>query len=136
LSNKISSKRDRDLSFRGWASSYRYIYNYPEISVGFIGVSVTQSVVVYVPITACPSPETEISVSFTGDFVAQSLVVYVAITVCPSSEPEISVGFIGFSVAQSLVVYVDYRLSNRNSNKTDRDLRFSGRANSYSYIYN
>jgi hypothetical protein len=27
-------------------------------------------------------------------------------------------------------------LSNRNSNKTDRDLRFSGRASSYSYIYN
>jgi hypothetical protein len=39
----------------------------PEISFGFIGVSVTQSLVVYVAITACPSPEPEISVGFTTE---------------------------------------------------------------------
>ena len=41
-----------------------------------------------------------------GVSVAQSLVLYVAITACPSAEPEISVGFIGVSITQSFVVYV------------------------------
>jgi hypothetical protein len=57
-----------------------------------------------VAITACASAEPEISVGFIGVSVAQSLVVYVAITACPSTEPEISVGFIGVYVAQSLVL--------------------------------
>ena len=55
-------------------------------------------------ITACPSAEREITVGFIGVYVPQSLVVYVAITACPSSEPQISVAFIGVSVAQPLVV--------------------------------
>ena len=38
-------------------------------------------------------------------------------------------------MANKILIY-NYRLSNKNSNKTDRDLRFSGRASSYSYIYN
>jgi hypothetical protein len=41
-----------------------------------------------------------------GVSVAQSLVLYVAITACPSAEPEIPVGFIGVSITQSFVVYV------------------------------
>jgi hypothetical protein len=46
-------------------------------------------------ITACPLAALDISVVLIGLSVAQSLVVYVAITACPSTEPEISVGFIG-----------------------------------------
>jgi hypothetical protein len=48
-------------------------------------------------ISGCPSPEPEISVGFIGLSVTQSLVVYVAITACPSTDPEISFGFIGVS---------------------------------------
>ena len=76
----------------------------PEISVVLIGVSVAQSLVVYVVITACPAPEPEISVGFITLSVAQSFGVYVAKTACPSTESEISVGFIGVYVAQSLVL--------------------------------
>jgi hypothetical protein len=46
----------------------------PEISVGFITLSVAQSFGVYVAKTACPSTESEISVGFIGVYVAQSLV--------------------------------------------------------------
>jgi hypothetical protein len=51
----------------------------------------------------------DISVVLIGLSVAQSLVVYVAITACPSTEPEISVGFIGLSVTQSLVRDLRFR---------------------------
>jgi hypothetical protein len=51
--------------------------------VGFIGVYVPQSLVVYVAKTACPSAEPEISVVLIGVSVAQSLVVCVAITALP-----------------------------------------------------
>ena len=55
----------------------------PEISGVLIGVSVAQSLGVYVAITAYPSVEPEISVGFIGVYVAQSLVVYVTITALP-----------------------------------------------------
>jgi hypothetical protein len=45
------------------------------------------------------SAEPEISVVLIGVSVAQSLVVYVAITTCPLAAPEISVVLIGVSVA-------------------------------------
>ena len=54
------------------------------MSVGFIGDSVTQYLVEYVAISACPSTEREITVDFIGVYVPQSLVVYVAKTACPS----------------------------------------------------
>ena len=55
----------------------------PQISVVLIVLSVTQSLVVYATITACPSSEPETSVGFIEVSVAQSLVVYVVITVLP-----------------------------------------------------